>query len=180
MLELLKNDSTRAIQARSHLSILCFFSENTNIIIRKERIKFVTEQQDEQLKKIDKLLQELGYDVTKEEKKVFVDVVVETLDCIGQGMSKEEVYNLVHNKNAYIYVELAYFIYEKGMPKLHYDLEQFHQDRCQNNVNKQVFNTVFQETKNPDVFDSAFYVASYISDKNKNSGKVKQKRTTVN
>lgn len=139
----------------------------------------MADQQDEQLKKIDELLRELGYDVAKEEKKVFVDVVVETLDCIGQGMSKEEVYNLVHNKNAYIYVELAYFCYEKGMPKLHYDLEQFHQGRCQKNVNKKTFDTVFSKTKNPDVFDSAYYVATYISDKKNNSGKVKQKLTTV-
>ena len=70
-------------------------------------MRFVTGQQDEQLKKLDDLLQALGYDVAKEEKKVFVDVVIETLDCIGQGMSKEEVYNLVHNKNAYIYVDEA-------------------------------------------------------------------------
>ena len=140
----------------------------------------MAEQQDEQLKKIDELLQELGYDIAKEEKKVFVDVVIETLDCIGQGMCKEEVYNLVHNKNAYIYVELAYFIYEKGMPKLHSDLEQFHHDRCQDSVNKELFNTVFQEKENPDVFDSAFYVATYISNKKKISGKVKQKLATVN
>ncbi|MBO5414143.1 MAG: hypothetical protein J6A17_00800 [Bacilli bacterium] len=137
-------------------------------------------QQDEQLNKIDKLLQELGYDVEKEEKKVFVDVVVETLDCIGQGMSKEEVYNLVHNKKAYIYVELAYFVYERGMPKLHYDLEQFQQGICQTNVNKETFDRVFQEVKNPDVFDSAYYVATYISNKKENSGKVKQKLPTVN
>ena len=140
----------------------------------------MTGQQDEQLKKLDNLLQALGYDVAKEEKKVFVDVVIETLDCIGQGMSKEEVYNLVHNKNAYIYVELAYFVYEKGMPKLHSDLEQFHQERCKDSVNEEVFDTVFSEAKNPDVFDSAFYVATYISDKKKNSGKVKQKLAAVN
>ena len=132
----------------------------------------MTGQQDEQLKKLDNLLQALGYDVAKEEKKVFVDVVIETLDCIGQGMSKEEVYNLVHNKNAYIYVELAYFVYEKGMPKLHSDLEQFHQERCKDSVNEEVFDTVFS--------DSAFYVATYISDKKKSSGKVKQKLAAVN
>ena len=57
----------------------------------------------EQLKKeLEVLLKELGYDMSnKDDKKVFVDVVVETMECIGQGMSKEEVFNLVHNKTSW-------------------------------------------------------------------------------
>lgn len=132
-------------------------------------------RQDEQLQKIDYVLQELGYDIEQKEKRIFVDVVVETLDCIGRGMSKEEVYKLVHNKNGYIYVELAYFCYEIGMPKLHNELEQFHQNKCQENVNKKMFDTIFSEVENPSVFDSAFYVATYMSNKKNDSVKVKQK-----
>ena len=126
-------------------------------------------QQEKQLNEVDELLLELGYDVSQEEKKVFVDVVIETLDCIGKGMPKEQVYELVHNKNAYIYVELAYFCYEQGMPKLHSSLENFHQNRNDKNVKKETFDTIFQKEKNPNVFDSAYYIASYLNERHKES-----------
>ena len=113
------------------------------------------DQQDlKQLKEeLEVLLKELGYDISnKDDKKVFVDVVVETMDCIGQGMPKEEVFNLVHNKNAFIYVELAYFCYEQGMVKLHSSLENFHQGRNAKSVNQKVYDKVFSGEKNPTVF----------------------------
>lgn len=144
------------------------------------------EQQDlKQLKEeLEVLLKELGYDISnKDDKKVFVDVVVETMDCIGQGMPKEEVFNLVHNKNAFIYVELAYFCYEQGMVKLHSSLENFHQGRNAKSVNQKVYDKVFSGEKNPTVFDSAYYVASYLDEKtnrNTKDSKQKQKVKTVN
>lgn len=139
----------------------------------------------EQLKKeLEILLKELGYDMSnKDDKKVFVDVVVETMECIGQGMSKEEVFNLVHNKNGSIYVELAYFCYEQGMVKLHSSLENFHQGRNEKSVNRKVYDRVFSGEKNPTVFDSAYYVASYLEEKTKQTmqdSKQKQKVKTVN
>mgnify|MGYP006862836183 CR=1 FL=1 len=139
----------------------------------------------EQLKKeLEVLLKELGYDMSnKDDKKVFVDVVVETMECIGQGMSKEEVFNLVHNKNGFIYVELAYFCYEQGMVKLHSSLENFHQGRNEKSVNRKVYDRVFSGEKNPTVFDSAYYVASYLEEKKKQTmqdSKPKQKVKTVN
>lgn len=137
-------------------------------------------EQDEQLKEIEQLLQALGYNVAKEEKKYFVDVVVEVMDCIGRGMPKEEVYNLVHNKNGYIYVELAYFCYEQGMPKLHNSLEAFHQSRKKRLINKGMFKKVFDKEKHPDVFDSAYYVANYLCESRENSKqKVKNKSTVL-
>ncbi len=144
------------------------------------------DQQDlKQLKEeLEVLLKELGYDISnKDDKKVFVDVVVETMDCIGQGMPKEEVFNLVHNKNAFIYVELAYFCYEQGMVKLHSSLENFHQGRNAKSVNQKVYDKVFSGEKNPTVFDSAYYVASYLDEKtnrNTKDSKQKQKVKTVN
>ena len=144
------------------------------------------DQQDiKQLKEeLEVLLKELGYDISnKDDKKVFVDVVVETMDCIGQGMPKEEVFNLVHNKNAFIYVELAYFCYEQGMVKLHSSLENFHQGRNAKSVNQKVYDKVFSGKKNPTVFDSAYYVASYLDEKtniNTKDSKQKQKVKTVN
>lgn len=139
----------------------------------------------EQLKKeLEVLLKELGYNISNNnDKKVFVDVVVETMDCIGQGMPKEQVFNLVHNKNAYIYVELAYFCYEQGMVKLHSSLENFHQGRNKKSVNRKVYDRVFSGEKNPTVFDSAYYVASYLEEKTKQNmqdSKPKQKVKTVN
>lgn len=144
------------------------------------------DQQDlKQLKEeLEVLLKELGYDISnKDDKKVFVDVVVETMDCIGQGMPKEEVFNLVHNKNAFIYVELAYFCYERGMVHLHRSLENFHQGRNEKSVNRKVYDKVFSGEKNPTVFDSAYYVASYLDEKtnrNTKDSKQKQKVKTVN
>lgn len=148
--------------------------------------KFVEEQRDsEQLnKELEVLLKELGYDMSnKDDKKVFVDVVVETIDCIGQGIPKDEVFNLVHNKNAYIYVELAYFCYERGMVHLHRSLENFHQGRNAKSVNQKVYDKVFSGEKNPTVFDSAYYVASYLEKETKQNmqdSKSKQKVKTVN
>ena len=128
----------------------------------------MNQQQDEQLMQIANLLEDLGYNLERKERSVFVDVVVETLDCIGKGMSKDEVYNLVHNKDSYIYVELAYFCYEQGMKKLHNSLQKFHDSRDEKRINKDVVDKVFKgQCKNPSVFDSAYYVANYINDKQK-------------
>lgn len=135
-------------------------------------------------KELEVLLKELGYDISNiYDKRVFADVVVETMDCIGQGIPKEEVFDLVHDKKGYIYVELAYFCYERGMVNLHRSLENFHQGRNEKSVNRKVYNEVFSGQKNPTVFDSAYYIASYLDEKSKQNvqdSKQKQKAKTVN
>ncbi len=139
----------------------------------------MNQQQDEQLRELEKVLTKLGYDISKEGRKIFADVVIETLDCLGSGMTQEEVYNLVHNKNSYIYVELAYFCYENGMPKLHQSLEQFHQSRSQENVKESIYTEVFKNEMNPTVLDAAFYVATYLSEKSRKQKATKELKQKV-
>lgn len=133
-------------------------------------------QQDEQLKEIIGLLRTLGYDLTKEESKVFVDVVVEALDQLNSGKTIEDIHELIMDKNkSPIYVELAYFIYEKGMPHIHQSLEQFQACRQEKNSNKQVFDAVFFKKANLNAYDAAYYVVRYLNDESHEKSIIKTK-----
>ena len=78
---------------------------------------------------------------------------------------------------------MAYFCYERGMVNLHRSLENFHQGRNEKSVNRKVYDEVFPGQNNPTVFDSAYYIASYLDEKSKQNvqdSKQKQKVKTVN
>ncbi len=140
-------------------------------------------QQDEQLIQIVSLLKELGYDLTKEESKVFVDVVIESLEQVQKGKSIEEIHELIQaKKTSPIYVELAYFVYERGMPYIHESLNQFHASRNTENGDVQLCNAVFlKDTNGLDVYDAAYYVVKYLDEhSNENKGNVKIKNSFAN
>lgn len=121
-------------------------------------------QPDEQLNRVIVVLKELGYDLSKDESKVFVDVVIEALDHIERGKTINDVYDLIQDKkNSPIYVELAYFVYEKGMPFVHQSLESFQSTRIIASGNSIVINEIFQDKKELDVYDAAYNVVRYLN-----------------
>ncbi len=122
-------------------------------------------QQDEQLREIVDLLQGLGYDISKEERKVFVDLVIESLGQVKEGKTIDEVHELINETHkSPLYVELAYFIYEKGMPHIHSSLEQFQASIREENSNKELYDTVFTKKEDLNVYDAAFYVVKYLDE----------------
>lgn len=121
-------------------------------------------QQDDQLNRVLNVLSELGYDLSKDESKVFVDVVIEALDYVGMGHTIDDVNILIRDKkNSPIYVELAYFIYEKGMPFIHQSLEKCQYDRNVTNGDSITISKVFHDKKDLDVYDAAFNVVKYLN-----------------
>lgn len=122
-------------------------------------------QQDKQLKEIVDLLQVLGYDISKDERKVFVDLIVESLGQVKEGKTMDEVHELINEKKTSpLYVELAYFIYEQGMPYIHNSLEQFQASRKDENSDKQLYETVFTNKENLNAYDAAFCVVKYLDE----------------
>lgn len=121
--------------------------------------------QDNQLVEIVSLLKNLGYDLSKDESKVFVDLVVESLEQINNGKSIDEVYELIADKKkSPIYVELAYFIYEKGMPYIHDSLENFQSTFSEYKSNKELYSEVFQNKNCLNAYDAAFCIVKYLDE----------------
>lgn len=113
----------------------------------------------------EELLENLGYDTTREGKDLFDDVVVEALEYMDDISSDDELYNTIHNKKSYIYVELACFYYEIGLNKFHKLLNDFQNNLSLEHINKDKYKEVFGNIENPDLFDSIFYISKYIKTK---------------
>lgn len=121
--------------------------------------------QDKQLTEIVELLKTLGYDLSKDESKIFVDLVIESLDQVNNGKSLDELYDLINDKKkSPLYVELAYFVYEKGMPYIHNSLEQFQMINRKENANPELYREIFNNQKNLSAYDAAFYIVKYLDE----------------
>lgn len=120
-------------------------------------------EKDEQLIEIVELLKRLGYDLSKEESKIFVDLVIESLDYVSSGKSINEVYELINDKKkSPLYVELAYFIYEKGMPHIHNSLERLQPLIKENSSDKELYKEVFEDKNNLNAYDAAFCIVKHL------------------
>ena len=137
-------------------------------------------QQDKQLREIVDLLSTLGYDLTKEESKVFVDLIVESMGHVQNGATMQEVYGLINDKNkSPIYVELAYFMYEKGMPYIHDSLEKSQSYIVEEKVNRQLYDKVFKQQEKLNVYDAAFCVVKYLDEKKQSNKSVMKSKYKV-
>ena len=129
-------------------------------------------QQDVEL---NKLLSNLGYNLDNQGKEVFIDVILDALDYIGRGKTLDEVYDMIMaKKTSPIYVELAYFTYEKGLPFIHKSIENFHYGK-----QRSLYNDKVMEEEPLDAYNSVFNIVKYINDSTEYSKKQSSKKMSI-
>lgn len=124
----------------------------------------------------DELLSKLGYDVNDRAFPILRDYILYIVEAIKEkGIRK--AYKFTRNKNSYIYVELAHYDYDIGLNTLKKELNRIHSERKIDNIDLELYNDVFGEKYERDVYESSIVIAKYINNKNKKSSE--QTKTTT-
>lgn len=121
------------------------------------------EQQDREV------LEKLGYNTERKCMRFFNDLILEVEECMDD-CSKEEVVELIKNKNSFIYVEMRIF-YELGLNKMEGELNMIHTEmRDPRKIDIETYAEVFNDNYNPTVEESIYNIAKYRKHmKNKSS-----------